>query len=116
MALNAMGKNVVLNEGLDGIDTLSLHTGAPESAGTANEVAGTGYARQAVTWAAASGGARDIAAEVTFAIPTGSITITAIGLWAGTSYCGTVDSMTPASQPFTGGGQLVIKNAPVSIA
>lgn len=116
MALNIAGKNLVLNEGLDGIDKMSLHTGEPGSAGTANEVSGTGYDRQAVTWAAASNGARNIAAEVTFVIPTGNITVSAVGLWAGSTYCGTVDSTNPASQPFTGGGQLVIKSAPVSIA
>lgn len=116
MALNVDGKNVVLNEGLDGIDQMSLHSGAPGSAGTDNEVTGAGYARQSVTWAAAANGARDIAAEVTFTIPDVSVTITAIGLWSGTTYCGTVDNLNPATQPFTSGGELIVKSAPVSIA
>lgn len=116
MALNIHGKNVLLNVGLGGIDTMSLHTGDPGSAGTDNELSGGPYARMPVEWAAASDGSRDIAAAVTFDIPTGDVTVTTIGLWDGEVFCGTVDSMIPAGQPFTGGGQLVITSAPVTFS
>lgn len=116
MALNTHGKNVVLNTGLGGIDRLSLHTGDPGSEGTGHELSGGAYARMPVQWAAAADGSRDMASPVTFDIPVGDVTVTTIGLWDGAAYCGTVDAMTPAAQPFTGGGQLVIISAPVTFS
>lgn len=88
MALNTYGKNVVLNTGMGGINKMSLHTDDPGSDGTAHELSGGAYARMAVEWAAAANGSRDIAAPVTFDIPVGDISVTAIGLWDDATYCG----------------------------
>ena len=45
---------------------VSLWTSDPTDAGSGNEVSGTGYARQAITWDAASGGTIDNAAVTDF--------------------------------------------------
>lgn len=59
---------------------MSLHTGDPGEAGTANEVTGGTYARQPVTWAAASGGVVHPASAVDFAgMP--ATTVTHFGVW-----------------------------------
>ena len=71
----------------------SLHTADPGSTGT-SEVTGGSYARVAITWAAASGGTKQLTAAVTFQVPAGT-TITHFGLWSAIS-----------SGTFRGGGSL----------
>lgn len=58
---------------------VSLHTDDPGTTG-ADEVTGGSYARQAVTWGAASGGSKTNSSALTFSIPAGT-TITHVGLW-----------------------------------
>lgn len=59
---------------------VSLHTGDPGESGAANEVAGGSYARQAVAWAAASGGSISPTAPVDFdGMP--ATTVTHFGVW-----------------------------------
>jgi hypothetical protein len=63
---------------------VALHTGDPGESGASNEVgAGVGYARQAVTFSAASGGACSNAANVVFGPASGAGfgTVTHITLW-----------------------------------
>jgi hypothetical protein len=62
---------------------LSLHTADPGDTG-ASEVAGGSYAREAVTWAAASGGPKAITNTPVFQVPS-STTITHFGLWSAVS-------------------------------
>ena len=76
-------KNLVL-DALD-ITQFGLHSGAPGAAGTANEVSGSGYARQAGTLAAASGGERAVSAQIDFSTPA-SQSVTHISLWAGSTF------------------------------
>lgn len=58
---------------------LSLHTGDPGETG-ANEVVGGSYARQPVTWTAASGGSVSPTAAVDFnGMP--AVTVTHFGVW-----------------------------------
>lgn len=58
---------------------VSLHSGRPGDTG-ADEITGGGYARQAVTFGAASGGATDNTAAVDFPnMP--AVTVVAFGLW-----------------------------------
>jgi hypothetical protein len=58
---------------------VSLHSGRPGDTG-ANEISGGGYARQAVTLTAASGGASENSAAVSFSnMP--AVTVVAFGLW-----------------------------------
>lgn len=71
-----------LNDAVDGVAAkvthISLHTADPGDTG-ASEVTGTGYARQAVTFAAASGGER-VGSASDFTVPA-STTIRYLGFW-----------------------------------
>lgn len=58
----------------------SLHTGDPGENGTANEVVGGSYARQPISWGAASGGVVSPSAAVDFnGMP--AVTVTHFGVW-----------------------------------
>ena len=60
---------------------LSLWTSDPTDAGSGNELSGSGYARQVINFAAASGGAAASNSTVTFPTATGSWgTVTHIGI------------------------------------
>lgn len=59
---------------------ISLHTGTTGTTGT-NEATGGGYARQAMTWNAASSGTRTNSGTATFTT-TGSTANTHIGTWS----------------------------------
>lgn len=88
MALNANGLNAEV-EGLTAVaGYASLHTAEPDANGS-NEVSGGSYTREAITWAAASGGTAVSDAPIVFDVPT-STTITHLGYWsagtAGTFY------------------------------
>jgi hypothetical protein len=91
-------------------DLISLHNGDPGASGTANEVSGGGYARQAAVFAAASGGARALNANVTFSGTPGA-PVTHIGIWknAGTVFLAR-DAITGDSA-FNASGQFVITTA-----
>ena len=69
---------------------LSLHSGDPGTTG-ANELSGGGYARQAITWAAASGGSVGNAGTASFTTA-GNVAVTYFGVWSaatgGTYYVG----------------------------
>lgn len=88
MALNNNGLNAQVG-GLTAVAGFaSLHTAEPDASGS-NEVTGGTYAREAITWAAASGGTAVSDAEIVFDVPAGA-TITHLGYWsagtAGTFY------------------------------
>lgn len=91
MALaSAAAENAALN-GLAGVGStnvipdMSLHTATPGTTG-ASENANTGsYARQAVSWNAASGGAMTNSGSVTFSTA-GSVAVTHIGTWSSATY------------------------------
>ena len=68
------------------VDTMSLHSGFPGATG-ANELTGSGYARQACALNAASGGVRSLSAPVTFTTGAGH-TVRWLGLWSGTTFRG----------------------------
>lgn len=71
-------KNLML--GTPTVDLASLHTGHPGNDGLSNELAGGGYARQPVTFAAASSGERDATTTPAFSVAAGS-TIATVGYW-----------------------------------
>lgn len=79
MSLTTAARNAALNA--VAIDNLSLHNAFPGSTGT-NELSGGGYARQAATFGAASGGVRSLSAIATFTVGAGH-TVRWIGLWGG---------------------------------
>jgi hypothetical protein len=70
------GRNVALDAVLAQVTRLALHTGDPGAADTAaNEVAGgaPAYARKAVAFTAAAGGAANPTADIPFDVPAGTI-------------------------------------------
>ena len=80
MALNANGLNAAVDGLAGSVMFVSLHTANPGATGTAECSGGTpAYARQAITWAAATGGVRN-ASPVTFDVP-GATTVSYFGLW-----------------------------------
>lgn len=91
MPLNDNGRNACLTGGLGNvIGYVSAHTGIPDATGS-NEASGgsPAYARQAITWGSASGGARANSGSLTpIDVPAGSYF--GLGLWsastAGTYY------------------------------
>ncbi len=80
-------QDAALNAAVDGVAAIashaSVHTADPGGTGT-SEVSGGGYARQAVTWTAASAGSRSATATLSFtaAASTGA---THTGLWSALS-------------------------------
>ena len=84
--LTTAGKNQALGALGTGITHISLHTGAPGAEGTANEVTGgdPAYARQSVTWSAASGGNLDSSNQPVFNVPA-STTVSHWAAWTASS-------------------------------
>lgn len=87
---------------------LSLHSATPGTTG-ASELAGGGYARQAIVFGAASGGV--IASNATITVPNaGTVAATYVGIWsavtAGTYIGGLLmgSAVTAASIQFASGG------------
>ena len=65
---------------------LALHTADPGEAGTGTEVSGNGYSRQAVTFAASSGGSASSNSVEEFTASGGSFgTVTHFGIWDASS-------------------------------
>ncbi len=77
MPLTVTERNTVANSLTPRLTHVSLHTADPGTTG-ASEAAGGSYARQALTWSAASAGIA-VANEVTFSVPAG--TYTHFGVW-----------------------------------
>jgi len=101
MPLSSTAENYALDQlGSNKLLYVSLHT-AYSATGT-NEVTGGGYARQAATWSAASGGSKALAAVLpSFSVPS-STTVEFVGFWdASTS--GNFQGMFPngGGAPFT---------------
>lgn len=67
MPLTTAGKNAAA----DGVAAVVTHIGAYTDLGS-TEVSGGSYARQAITWTAASGGVRDNNAQLSIPIPAGT--------------------------------------------
>lgn len=70
MSLVTAAKNEALNA-LD-LELISLHSGAPTEAGTANEITGGGYSRQSATFGLASGGSRALTNQPQFDVAAGT--------------------------------------------
>jgi len=89
-ALSDYAENLVLDWLLTGGSVsrpsawyVALHTGDPGEAGSANELSGNGYARQAVTFAAAVDGATENEGQLTFGPNTDSNwgTVSHVSVW-----------------------------------
>lgn len=79
------GKNAMLS-GLT-ITDVSLHTGDPGSAGTANEVSGNGYTRLTPTFASPSGGERALSTALDFDGPANG-DATWFAIWDSSTFLG----------------------------
>lgn len=94
---------------------ISLHTASPSTNGL-NEVTGSPYVRQAITWTSPVNGVIANAATITFSVAAG-ITVAAFGLWtnltAGTYLIG---GMALASQQFLNAGGLVIASGQITLS
>lgn len=116
MGLSNNGKNVML-DALGAVAVwASLHTADPGTTGASEVTGGSpAYARKAITWNAASGGALDNNANPTFDVPAG-VTVSHYGLWSavsgGTFYGGNALS---ASESFTGQGQYNMTDADITL-
>jgi hypothetical protein len=87
--------NTMLDAGAAILDQVSLHT-AYSNTGT-NEVTGGSYARQAITWNAASAGALDSSNAPSFSVPSGN-TIRFVGFWDAAPSPDTFQGMIPNQQ------------------
>jgi hypothetical protein len=107
MALNDNGLNAQVG-GLTAVAVYaSLHTAEPNASGS-NEVTGGTYSREAITWAAASGGTALSSAEIVFDVPS-STTITHLGYWsASTSGTFYGSRQLDTSQTFSSAGTYTI--------
>lgn len=85
MSLSTAAKNTMLDN--QGITHLSLHSAFSSIGG--NELAGGSYARQAVTYSAASSGAKSLSMQPVFPVP--ASTVGWIGKWQSATFAG----MTP---------------------
>lgn len=81
MSVSTAGRNAMLNHFASLVTHVSLHNGDPGDTG-ANEISGgsPAYARKAITWAAASGGALDSSSAPVFDVPA-SVTVSRVGMW-----------------------------------
>lgn len=107
MALNNNGLNAQVG-GLTAVAAFaSLHTSEPNASGS-NEVTGGTYTREAITWAAASGGTAVSSAQIVFDVPSG-VTITHLGYWsASTSGTFYGSRQLDTSQTFSSAGTYTI--------
>jgi hypothetical protein len=80
MGLNTNGQNAAAAGLAAVVGFLAVHTTVPNTSGS-NEVTGSGYARQAVTWNAPALGLIDNTAQITHTIPAAQ-TAFCYGLWS----------------------------------
>lgn len=74
----ATGKNIMLDA--LGVTHVSAHSADPTDAGL-NEISGGSYARQSITYSAASGGVKDSSNVPAISIPSGN-TVAYFGFWS----------------------------------
>jgi len=110
--------NAALDTALTGVNHVSLHTDAPGAAGTANELTtltAPGYARQAITFAAAASHSKASNLEADFLASGGDWpSVTHVGLWNSTTFMMSV-ALTTARQ-INNGETLAIDSGAVTLA
>lgn len=115
MGLNNTAKNAMLDELASLIGYGSLHSADPGTTGT-DELAGgsPAYAREALSWAAASGGSVGLSSSVEFDVEGGD-TVSYVGLWSletGGTFYGSDDV---TDETFGGQGTYTITSGTISI-
>ena len=74
-------RNAMMDHLASLVTRVALHTGDPGAANAAdNELSGGGYARQAITWNAATGGAIDSSNAPAFSVGAG-VTVSWVSFW-----------------------------------
>ena len=105
MAYSTHGKNYMLDQlGANKALYASIHDGDPGDNG-ANEISGgsPAYARQAVTWQSASGGAMANTGNITFDIPPGT-SVMYVGFWDAASGGNFIGADDVTQEDFAGQG------------
>ena len=111
----AAGANRMLDGLTGGVGFVSLHTADPGTGGTSEVTGGSpAYARQAITWTAASASATSNSAQMVFNVPTG-VTIRYIGYWsASTSGTFYGSRILDAAQTYTSQGTYTLAIGAIS--
>ena len=115
MPLVNAAKHVMLDQLATVAVFASLHTGDPGTTG-ANEISGgsPAYARKAITWNAASGGALDNNANPVFDVPA-STTVAHVGLWSAATNGTFYGSFDVTDEVFAAQGTYTLTNADVTL-
>ena len=113
--LNATAKNLMLEEFAGAAVFVSMHNDDPGITGL-NEITGgtPAYARKAITWNAAAGGALDSSNQPAFDIPAGE-TVKYVGYWSlaiGGVFYG-YDGLT--NEAYTGQGTYTLTDADIDL-
>jgi len=113
-ALTTYTKNLALSA-LPSTLYAALHSAAPGADGSAGELSGgnPAYARQAVTYSAASGGARAMASNATFDVPAGTVAYSSLWTAATGGECVATDDVT--AETYAAQGKYVLSAFPLSI-
>lgn len=110
MAINTSGKNAML----DALGTLCTYMALYTDDTATTEVTGGTYARQSVTWSAASNGSKAISNSPAFNIPSGT-TVKSIGLLTA-STGGTQHAFYNANdEAYTGDGTYTVTSGSISL-
>ncbi len=109
-------KNTMLNAERTNCAYASLHSSDPGADGS-NEISGgsPAYARKAVTFNAASGGASALNADVTFDVP-GSTTVAYVGYWDAETNGNFQGADQVASEDFSSQGQYKLTASGTSLS
>ena len=106
------GKNIMLDA--LGVTHVSAHSANPGESGL-NEISGGGYARQSITYNAASSGAKDSSNVPTIPIPAGN-TVAYFGYWSavtGGTFLGY--SALSAAEDYSNDGNIVVTDSDLII-
>ena len=117
---STIGENACLSGGLAAVATwLGMNTTDPGTSSSSGEVSGGSYARQAITWGAASGGSIANSGALVVPIPA-STTVAYFSTWntstvsGGTGY--EVGGALSSSQTFSTAGTFTIASAGLTIS
>ena len=113
MALEEVAINAMLDELGTLVTHLGLHSDFPATSG--NEIAGgtPAYARQPISWSAASGGSKAISGTEVFDVEGGD-TVSSIGMWSALTVGTLYGGADVTNEAFTGQGTYTVTSFTVS--
>ncbi|GAB3693607.1 phage tail fiber protein [Nocardiopsis oceani] len=80
MALTVSLRNTMVDAATEEVSEVSLHDGDPGEEGD-NELSGSGYSRQSVSFDDASGGSAPADDDIVFDVPGDGTEVTHVGVW-----------------------------------